>query len=306
MAIEVIRDGADLPPAQVLAAVRAAFAALARGEAAQPAQLLVPLAGGGDVITYPGLVEPAGVYGVKVSPYLPQPGGPALVTAWTLLISLTTGEPVLLCDAKALTAQRTAATSALAVDLLARPGAATLAVIGGGPLARAHVRYARQVRPFTDIRVATRSGRVDLAAFTAEAGDVPVRAVASAAEAADGADVVLACTSAAQPVLDVAALPAGTVVTSISTNAPDAHEVDPAALAGLEVYCDHRPSATAAAGEMRLAVRRGLWSADAVRGDLAGLVGGSDPGPTGSRVVFFRSVGLGIEDIAIAGLLSRS
>ncbi|MEV4410493.1 ornithine cyclodeaminase family protein [Catellatospora sp. NPDC049609] len=296
MAIEVIREPGELPPDRVLAAVREAFGALARGGAAQPEQILVPLSGGGDVITYPGLLEEAGVFGVKISPYLPRPGAPALITAWTLLVSTRTGEPVLLCDAKALTAQRTAATSALAVDLLARPDAAVLAVIGAGPLARAHVRHARAVRPFAEVRVFSRSG-ADLAGFDG------VRAAVSVAEAVAGADVVMACTSAAGPVVDAAHLAPGTVLTSISTNSADAHEIDPAALPLLDVYCDHRPSAAAAAGEMRLAAAGGRWSAEAIRGDLAGLLAGTDPGPSGQRPVFFRSVGLGIEDLAIAGLL---
>ena len=68
-------------------------------------------------------------------------------------------------------------------------------------------------------------------------GDIPKAIVA-------GADVVLLCTSAATPLLDVTGLPAGTLVTSISTNAPLAHEIDPAALASLDVYADHASSAT--------------------------------------------------------------
>ena len=129
-------------------------------------------------------------------------------------------------------------------------------------------------------------------------------AAPSADAAAEGADVVLLCTSAAAPVLDVARLAPGTVVTSISTNAPRAHEIDPAALGGLDVYCDHAPSAVRAAGELLLAIEAGSWSADAIRGDLAGLLAGAAPAPSGDRPVFFRSIGLGIEDIAIAGLLA--
>jgi L-arginine dehydrogenase len=287
--------GDALPPDRVLAAVRTAFAALGAGRAVQPPQVVLPLSTGGDAIVYPAAIEDAGLFGVKISPYLPQPAGPAVVTAWTLLVSAETGAPVLLCDAGALTAQRTAATSALAVDLLAPADAATLAIIGAGPLARAHLAYARAVRPFADVRVFSRSG--------AGLGE-GVAAAPSADAAAEGADVVLLCTSAAAPVLDVARLAPGTVVTSISTNAPRAHEIDPAALGTLDVYCDHAPSAVRAAGELLLAIEAGSWSADAIRGDLAGLVAGAAQAPSGDRPVFFRSIGLGIEDIAIAGLLA--
>lgn len=287
--------GDALPPDRVQDAVRVAFAALGAGRAVQPPQTVLPLSTGGDAIVYAAANEDAGLFGVKISPYLPQPSGGAVVTAWTLLVSTTTGAPVLLCDAGALTAQRTAATTALAIDLLAPAEASTLAIVGAGPLARAHLAHARAVRPFADVRVFTRSG--------AGLGD-GVRVAPSADAAAEGADVVLLCTSAAAPVLDVTRLAPGTLVTSISTNAPRAHEINPAALGGLDVYCDHAPSALLAAGELLLATEAGSWSADALRGDLAGLLGGGAAPPSGDRPVFFRSIGLGLEDIAIAGLLA--
>ncbi|MFI6735396.1 ornithine cyclodeaminase family protein [Nonomuraea sp. NPDC050451] len=284
----------ELPAARVLDALRAAFTELAGGKAAQPPQTVTLLPGGGDVIAYQAAQGDA--YGVKVSPYLPQPGGKAVVTAWTLLLSTRTGRPLLLCDAGALTVERTAATSVLAVDELARPGAATLAVIGSGPVARAHLRYARAVRDFTSVRMYSPS-------LTASAAPEGVTVAGSAEEAVADADVVLLCTSAAQPVIDAAGLRPGTVVTSISTNAPRAHEIAPQALAAMDAYGDHRPTVTATAGEMAIAAEQGLWSAADLRGDLPELLTGACPAPTGDRPVFFRSVGLGIEDLAVARLL---
>lgn len=295
---------ADLPELsaqQVNSAVRQAFEALGAGRAEQPLQSVMPLDAGGDVITYPSALHDEGVFCLKVSPYLPQPGGRAVVTAWTLVVSTRTGEPVLLVDSAGLTALRTAATTALAVDLLARPQARRLLVVGAGPLARAHVRHVREVRPFERVQLWSRSGvPADVAA------DLGVEAAADLASAVAAADVVCLCTSAAEPVVDLAAVTAGTLVTSISTNAPLAHEVDPAALAAVEVYCDSAPAALAAAGEMRLAVQRAEWSADDLRGDLPGLLGGNAPAPSGERPVFFRSVGLGIEDAALALLVARA
>ena len=285
--VPVLDLGARVDEARVLAAVEAAFVELHAGSARQPAQVLTELPGGGDVIAFQGVLSDPGVYAVKVSPYLPQPDGQAIVTAWTLLLSTTTGEPLGLVDAAELTAHRTAATTALAVDRLAAEDARSLAVIGLGPIGRAHLRYARRMRPFDDVRVFARSATAPLPDSTL---------AASAAEAAEGADVVLLCTSAAEPVLDVRSLAAGTVVTSISTNAPQAHEVEPAALRELDVYCDLRAASLESAADFRIA---GLREQD-IRGDLPGLLSGDAPGPTGDRPIFFRSVGLGIEDAAVA------
>lgn len=283
-----------LPEAEVQRLVRAAFGQLAAGRAAQPLQVVTDLPDGGDVIAYQAVLADSGVYAIKVSPYLPQAHGTPIVTAWTLLLSIRTGEPLLLVDSAALTTERTAATTAIAVELLARPGARTLAVIGLGKVGRAHLRHVRELG-FTDIRVyAPRTTPADVADLRG------VRRTDSAAEAVDGADVVLLCTSAAESVIDVAGLAPGTLVTSISTNAPLAREIDPAALAALDVYADHAPAAFSAAGEMRIAAAEYGFTESDIRGDLAGLLSGRSPAPTGRRPVFFRSVGLGIEDAAVA------
>ena len=59
-----------------------------------------------------------------------------------LLSDGQTGEPLAVLNASAVTEVRTAAVSVLATDLLARPGAGDLAVIGTGVQARAHIRAA--------------------------------------------------------------------------------------------------------------------------------------------------------------------
>lgn len=297
MSIPVISapEVSHIPEGQVQAIVRDAFRQLAAGRAVQPLQVVTDLPDGGDVITYQAGLADSGIFAVKVSPYLPQPEGSAIITAWTMLMSTSTGEPVLLIDSAALTTERTAATTAVAVDLLARPDAKTLAVIGLGKIGRAHLRHVRGLRPFEEIRVfspsATAESVADIGAATLSA---------SIDEAIDGADVVLLCTSAAEAVIDASTLPPGTLVTSVSTNAPLAREIDPAALNAMDVYADLTSAAFAAAGEMRIAASDHGFTQEAIRGDLAGLIAGTSPLPTGDRPVFFRSVGLGIEDAAIA------
>ncbi len=114
--------------------------------------------------------------------------------------------------------------------------------------------------------------------------------------------MVLLCTSAAEAVIDTTSLAPGTVVVSVSTNAHLAREIDPRAVPDLDVCCDHTPAATSAAGELVLAARAG-WDPEEVRGELSQLVTMSAGPPRADRVIFFRSVGLGLEDVAVASLL---
>lgn len=277
-------------PRDVMDVLRRAFGSLASGAVAAPGQFVVDLPGGGDVIHYPGLLADEGVYAVKVSPYLPQPEGKAIVSAWTLLLSTGTGRPLALLDAGALTTERTAATSVLAADLLLRSDARVAAIVGLGPVGRAHARYLRQARPDMTIKGWVRTLPVDAPDGVTLAGSVE--------EATAGADLVMLCTSAAADVLDPRALDVGTVVTSVSTNAPGAREIPAAAVGDLDVYVD-AATTLGVATELKQAAETG-WDAGAVRGVLADLVAGQAPAPSGERVAYFRSVGLGIEDAAVA------
>ena len=107
--------------------------------------------------------------------------------------------PTAIIDAVALTALRTAAVSAVAVDRLAAPGARRLLVFGTGPQAWAHVEAIRDVRPIERVDVVARDQQrtadfvagCRAAGLEAQAGD-PTTDIARA-------DVVCCCTSAREP-----------------------------------------------------------------------------------------------------------
>ena len=132
------------------------------------------------------------------------------------------------------------------------------------------------------------------------AADPSIQWFSDVAEAAQDADVILLCTSSARTVLDPTRLDRVAFVASISTNAPQAHEVPPAVLKDMDVYCDYRPTCPSVAGEMVLASASGDWSVEKIRGDLPELLTKRADRPTGERPVLFRTVGLGLADIAIA------
>jgi len=100
--------------------------------------------------------------------------------------------------------------------------------------------------------------------------------------------------------------PPSALVTSGSTNLHQAHEVSPVFLPEAQVYCDYGATTPVAAGDMVLAARDHGWAAADVRGDLGELSVGSCPMPDKERPVFFRSIGLGLEDIAIAHAIYRA
>ncbi|KPN92667.1 ornithine cyclodeaminase family protein [Pseudomonas nunensis] len=287
--------------------LRKLFRDLAAGQAVQPAQQLVEFPqGAGDFINYLGVLAEDGVYGVKTSPYIVREQGP-LVTAWTLLMSMQTGQPLLLCDAGELTTARTAATTAVAVDALAPLNARRLAIIGSGKVAQAHLHYVKNLREWQSISLYSPSlselAPEALAQLTSL--DSRLTLVDSREAAIQDADVIMLCTSSAGPVIDPATLTKPALITSISTNAPRAHEVPPQSLNDMQVFCDYRQTTPGSAGEMLIAVEQHGWDKDAIVGDLPDLLSEKVQRPGYDRHVFFRSIGLGLEDIALANALYR-
>ena len=286
--------------------LRKLFRDLAAGQAVQPSQQLVEFPqGAGDFINYLGVLAEEGVYGIKTSPYIVREQGP-LVTAWTLLMSMHTGQPLLLCDAGELTTARTAATTAVAVDALAPQQATRLAIIGSGKVAQAHLHYVRGLRDWQSISLYSPNLADDTETIALLKAIEPRLNIASSRETAVAdADVIMLCTSSAGPVIDPAELSKPALITSISTNAPRAHEVPPHSLKDMQVFCDYRLTTPGSAGEMLIASEQHGWNPTAILGDLPDLISGKVQRPDYERHVFFRSIGLGLEDIALANALYR-
>lgn len=285
--------------------MRKLFRDLAAGQAVQPAQQLVEFPqGAGDFINYLGVLAQDGVYGVKTSPYIVREQGP-LVTAWTLLMSMQTGQPLMLCDAAELTVARTAAATAVAVDALAPLAARRLAIIGSGKVALAHLHYVKALRDWQSITLYSPAlkdlkpeERAQLKGL-----DSRLTLVDSREAAIHDAEVIMLCTSSAGPVIDPATLIKPALITSISTNAFRAHEVPPHSLNDMQVFCDYRQTTPGSAGEMLIASEQHGWDKSAIVGDLPELLSDKVPRPDYDRHVFFRSIGLGLEDIALANAI---
>lgn len=158
------------------------------------------------------------------------------------------------------------------------------------------------MRPLRRVRVwSPNPGRRDDAAaeLAAELG-IEVRAVASPAEAVQGAPLVAACTLSDTPVVRAADLAPGATVLSVGSFEADRSEVDAELVRTARVVVDHVDTSLTHAGPVVRAIAAGELEA----GELVSLgevLVGSRPGRTGpDQVVFYNSVGLGVQDAAAA------
>jgi ornithine cyclodeaminase/alanine dehydrogenase-like protein (mu-crystallin family) len=302
-----------LPYPEAVAVMRQALAAHARGEAYQPLRTVTrPPGAAGLMALMPSyLPPPAGQaaaepgYGVKV--ICITPGNPALGQdahqGVVLISSAQTGEPLALVNASALTEIRTAAVSALATSLLARPDATELAVIGTGVQARAHIQALAACRELTGIRAAGREpGRARrFAADVSALVQVPVTAHDSVAGALAGAGIVVTATTSEVPVLEHGWLAPGTHVNAVGACLPRAREIDTATMAAAALFVDSRESAAHEAGDILLAMADGAIGTAGIRAELGEVITGMAPGRRDDQeITLFESLGLAVEDLAAA------
>jgi len=286
--------------------MRAALAARARGQIQQPLRTIVrPRDAAGFMALMPAYAPDTG-YGLKA--ICVTPGNPAVGKdahqGGVLLFDVSTGEPRALVNASAVTEIRTAATSAVATDLLARPGAAELAIIGAGVQGRAHAHAIAATRDLTGIRLAgrdlARTGTV--AAELAGQLGVPVSAYDDVAAAVAGAGIVVTATTAAEPVLRPEWLAPGAHVNAVGACVPGARELDTATMAEAAVFADSRESVSNEAGDFLIAEQEGV--ANPVRAELGELITGAATGRADDdEITVFESLGLAAEDLAAASYL---
>ena len=238
------------------------------------------------------------------------PGGPAAglpsVQGLVILVDATTGQPLALLDGVAITELRTAAVSVAATDVLARSDAASLAVIGAGVQGAAHLRALAGLRPFTSIRLYSRTpARADKLITQLHAEGIGVTRADSVAEATSGADVICTATSDCSPVLADDDVAAGAHVTAVGAFGAECRELPSALVARAELFADSRSAVQAEAGDYLVPMAEGRLTAESVA-EIGEVFGGVRPGRTGAdQTTIFKSLGLPIEDVVACGLVYR-
>jgi len=245
-------------------------------------------------------------YGAKLMGMAFGPAGRQLEYA-VVLFDATTGSLAAIVDGNLVTAYRTAATSAAALDRLAPQGAARLAVLGSGLEARMHTLAIASVRALSEVRVysPTPARRESFAQEIGRELGIPVRAVDSPAEAVGGADIVLAAARSygEKPILEGAWLAPHATVISIGSTIPDQREVDSSVVERAHlIICDNVEEVVEESGDMLAATKEGI-AAEAKCFSLNDLMSGKVGRPAGEQVAMYKSVGSGLQDVVVGGMI---
>ncbi|MEU9566257.1 ornithine cyclodeaminase family protein [Streptomyces sp. NPDC048161] len=304
-----VDDIAALGPTGAVDALEAALSGGLDPETA-PARHHVDVPGGELLIMPASTGQVTGVKIAGVAPANPARGLPRITGSY-LLLDAPTLVPIALLDGAALTTLRTPAVSALAIRHLTGPVVRQLVLFGTGPQAYGHLAAVLAERHVERVTVIGRNqDRAEALAEHARRLGVDARTGrARGADEVATADLVLCCTTSATPLFDGALVPDGATVVAVGSHTRDAREVDTQLVARSAVVVESRAAALSEAGDLLIPMAEGAFGAEDIDANLAELVTGRAPGgePAGfAGPRFFKSVGMGWEDLAVAAAVHRN
>ena len=279
-----------------------AFVAYSSGGAELPGviHLDVPEARG-EIHVKAGHLHGAPYYAVKAASGFYDLEPPA-IDGLVIVFDARDGSPAaLLLDGGYLTDLRTGAAGGVAARYLAPERVERVAVLGTGAQARQQVDALAEVRPgFTEVRV---WGRDPTKARRA-AGDIAsrhgegcaVNDLPTVPEAVEGADVVITCTAAREPLVEAAWVAPGAHVTAVGSDGPGKQELDPAIVRAADVLVVDSLDQCSRLGELQHAPDQ---AARAV--ELGAVCAGDAPGRAGeAQLTVCDLTGVGVQDVAAA------
>ena len=301
-----VAEAGGLDIGAAMADLRAALALWRSDDAEMPAEISVSLGGSPQARAYAlpaRLGGPFGLAGVKWTAHRAplQDGAPAVMSV-TVVNDAASGLPIGIVESAGLTATRTAATSALALQLGASAPIRRVSILGAGVQAAAHLRMLAAIFPgLAGVTVWNRTIARAQAMLDTCAAPWPMALAPDIAGAIADADAVLCCTAAVTPFLDAGAVRPGRMILQIGYNEVSFAAIDRMDAVLVDLWGEFRLTSAKSLFRMH---RAGRFPADRLAADLPMLVLDRWRPPAGA-CVYFSSFGLNLFDVALAGRVLR-
>jgi alanine dehydrogenase len=285
--------------AQAVDVVEDAFRQLGRGEAFNNPRTRIKLSG--EILhVLPAAIPQMDALGLKS--YTAFRGG---IRFLVTLYSAKTGELKALMQAQRIGALRTGGVAAVAIRHMSRADSTHGALFGAGVMGSAMLEGMAVARPFETIRVFDLDTE-RLKTFCADWSErlsIDITPAASPDEAIERADVVVTMTTAKDPVFDGRKLRDGTTVIASGSNLLQKREVDSTVIRRSgRIVVEAIDQAQSEAGDLFVPIDAGHLHWNQVH-ELSDILLGHVPGREGDdEINLFKSVGLGLQDMAVAAL----
>ena len=283
--------------------VREAMIALSRGQTKQLLRSIIPLSGGQMFGIMPGALGVGAPFGAKLISVFPENFAKGVQSHQGLIVLFDpeSGAPVCVVHAGEVTAIRTAAASAVATDVLARPEASRLCLLGYGEQAATHARAISKVRKLTSIAVWGRSAERATAFVERMQGElaVPMASVMSAEEAVDAADIICTLTAASEPILKGSWVKPGTHINLVGSGIAGPSEVDHDLVVHSRFIADSREGVLQQGAEFLRAKAAGLIDDSHIVAEIGQILAGDIIGRRSpEEITIYKSLGHVVQDLA--------
>ena len=298
-----------LPAEDCIETVQEAMIAFSKNSVQVPLRSSIPIDKSKSMLVMPGVCKELGFYGVKLISLHggnSQKGLPT-IQGLIVLFDFETGEPKAMIDGSEVTGRRTAAASALATRLLARPEANTLGIFGAGLQAETHIDAIATVRSIERVLVWARNfdSAVAFADQQSKRTGLFVKAVADPEQAA-ASDIICTVTSASEPVLKRNWVKPGTHINLVGSHSLTAREADTALIVDARLFVDSLASTRAEAGDIMIPVQEGAIDMDHIVGEIGNVASGDVIGrQSAEQITVYNSLGITAQDLFAAVLVYR-
>ncbi len=222
---------------------------------------------------------------------------------------IASGEMHALIEANYLGQLRTGAASGVATRYMAREDSKTVGVFGAGLQARTQLKAVCCVRSIERAEVYCRDEdrRESFAAEMCDMCQTDVVSVADPNAVAVGKDIIITASTSKTPVFDGSGLAKGTHLNVIGSNFLAKSEIDVETIRRADIIvCDSIEQGRLEAGDFVAAMDEGILHWDQI-GELAAVAAASKSGRENEeQITLFKSVGMGIEDVAMAARILES
>ena len=292
-----------LPMEECIAVMEKMFRSMAAGECLQPLRNIMRLPDGSGVLgMMPGHAAKLGVMGIKVITVFHANSETGLPShqGIVMLFDAKHGQPLMLFDALAITAIRTAAASAVATKLLSRENSSTLAIIGSGEQAKRHVEAMLIVRNIKQINIWSRNEKNAKHFVNELSGEYNLNfhVKKNVQQAVENADIICTVTASKEPVLMGDWVTAGTHINAVGSSTALTRELDTATIAESKLFTDCYESLFNEAGDFLIPKKEGAVTDEHVKAEIGEVLSGTKKGRENEEeITVFKSLGIAAEDI---------
>jgi len=290
-----------LPYSKAIELAREAYLRLAIGKAINPDRVWLTVPNGASLFFMPAYVSGQRTVSVKIARLNPRNSTVSLPTVMSDILVYDSQSGVLLAEipGESLTAIRTAASSAVATDILARRRVECLGLLGTGRQAEAHVPAIQQVRDIPRVVIYSRdkNRRKAFARNISRDNKVEAMAASSPEEVVKESDLIVTATTSHTPLFKGELVQNGSHLNAIGAAEPDAREVDSTLVKRSILVVDSREQALSTYGDIIVPIREKAIEGTHIRAELGELLAKKRSISRGPEdITLFKSGGLAVID----------